>query len=574
MNVYSFNLIDEPWIPCLRLDGTLVELGLRDTLASAHELRETRGDTPLETAALHRLMLAVLHRVFGPSTVADWKKLWRTARIDTIPLDEYLLNPSIFSAFNLFDPQQPFFQPRKIALQVSDGTATQPGERPKGKQSLDELLMRLASGEITEKQRTPIGSLVIHAASGNNATLFDHTTEANGLCLTPARAARSLIASQLFGLGGTSSISENFLDAPGAKGILFLAYGDNLFETLLLNLILHGDDPVVPAPNDDDCPAWEMFDPFVPARSRPRGYLDYLTWHNRRVWLFPEQLGGKVVVRWMIWARGLTLDDEILDPMKHFSVDRKGAAQPLCFSQERALWRDSSVLYGMASDVKPPAVVRWLARLAQPPHSAIETTRQYRLMALGLSKSKASLEFLRSESLPLSHGLLIESDRVGDLSHVLEAAENAAGAVRQAAFLIAWILLYPNTKDEKFNTYEKMENKIAKGRYSQSDDKDAQDAHKLSESWGVERIFWSHLEPYFHLLIQDLPDRPEAAVKEWRQVVRTIAKTAFAQAESYVGNDLRAQRATALARQLFDRRLAAALGKASAADNTIGGDQG
>lgn len=575
MSAYSFNLIEEPWIPCMRLDGTLAELALRDTFAMAHGLREIRGETPLETAALHRLMLAILHRVFGPNTVADWKKLWGRARIDTIPLDEYLLNPSIFSAFNLFDSQKPFFQPRKAALQVSVSadTARVPGERRKGKQSLDELLVRLASDENTEEQRTPIGSLVIHAASGNNSTLFDHTTEAIGLCLTPARAARSLIASQLFGLGGTSSIAENFVDAPGSKGTIFLAYGDNLFETLLLNLILYGDDPVIPAPNDDDCPSWEMFDPFAPVRSRPRGYLDYLTWHNRRVWLFPEQLGDRVVVRRMVWAPGLTLDDEIFDPMKHFAVDREGAVQPLCFSQERALWRDSSVLYGMASDVKPPVIVHWLARLAQPPHSVIETTRQYRLMALGLSKSKASLEFLRSESLPLSPGLLIESDRVGDLSHALEAAENAARAIRQSVFLVAWILLYPKTEDNVFDTNEKVENKIAKGRYSKSDDKDAQHAYRLSESWGVERIFWSNLEHHVHRLIQDLPDKPETAVQEWRQVVRRTAKAAFAQAESYAGNDLRAQRAAALARQLFDRRLAAALGKASTVDNTIGGDQ-
>ena len=64
---YSFNLIDEPWIPCLRPDGTTIALGLRETLLQAHELREIRGDTPLETAALHRLLLAILHRVFGPS---------------------------------------------------------------------------------------------------------------------------------------------------------------------------------------------------------------------------------------------------------------------------------------------------------------------------------------------------------------------------------------------------------------------------------------------------------------------------------------------------------------------------
>lgn len=62
----SFNLIDEPWIPCIRLDGKPDELSLRAVFAQAHQLREIRGDSPLETASLHRLLLAVLHRVFGP----------------------------------------------------------------------------------------------------------------------------------------------------------------------------------------------------------------------------------------------------------------------------------------------------------------------------------------------------------------------------------------------------------------------------------------------------------------------------------------------------------------------------
>ena len=34
---FFFNLIEKPFIPCVRLDGRSVEFGLRDVLAKAHE---------------------------------------------------------------------------------------------------------------------------------------------------------------------------------------------------------------------------------------------------------------------------------------------------------------------------------------------------------------------------------------------------------------------------------------------------------------------------------------------------------------------------------------------------------
>lgn len=60
----EFNLVDQSWIPCLLRDGGKPqELSLRDTLIGAHEIRELCDDSPLVTVSLHRLLLAVLHRV-------------------------------------------------------------------------------------------------------------------------------------------------------------------------------------------------------------------------------------------------------------------------------------------------------------------------------------------------------------------------------------------------------------------------------------------------------------------------------------------------------------------------------
>ena len=106
----SFNLIDERWIPVLRADGTRDELGLRDTLMQAHQLREIRGDTPLETVALHRLLLAVLHRVFGPKGRSEWLALWKRKEngFELTPLEKYWTTWK--GKFNLFDERYPFLQ--------------------------------------------------------------------------------------------------------------------------------------------------------------------------------------------------------------------------------------------------------------------------------------------------------------------------------------------------------------------------------------------------------------------------------------------------------------------------------
>ena len=66
----SFDLVDKGWIPCLRLAGNeRVEMGLRDVLAQAPTLREIYDPSPLVTVSLHRLLLAILHRNFGPRTL-------------------------------------------------------------------------------------------------------------------------------------------------------------------------------------------------------------------------------------------------------------------------------------------------------------------------------------------------------------------------------------------------------------------------------------------------------------------------------------------------------------------------
>ena len=72
----EFNLVDEKWIPCLIAgEKSPQEFSLREVLVQAHEISEIFDNSPLVTISLHRLLLAILHRNFGPASFSKWKEL-------------------------------------------------------------------------------------------------------------------------------------------------------------------------------------------------------------------------------------------------------------------------------------------------------------------------------------------------------------------------------------------------------------------------------------------------------------------------------------------------------------------
>ncbi len=352
----TFDLITQPWIPCIRNDGTAVELGLRDVIAEAHTLAGIHDESPPVVVSLHRLLLALLHRVYGPESVKDWRELWQAGQFDPGPLDAYFVRWR--HRFDLFDAQRPFYQT--------------PDDRVQPK-SVSILLPELASG--------------------NNATLFSHTTDDMHIVLTPAQAARTLIAALSFGSAGLSGLPQKFTDCTCTRGIIFLAEGATLLETLLLNL---------PAPSflpqfgdGSDAPAWEMENAYTPEREIPHGYLDYLTWQNRRILFLPEETPAGPVAARVTVAPGLRMDPDAAttDPMKLYRLDKKRGRLVLRFDQERAVWRDSSSLFRLRSgDVAAPILFHWLQELTE--RGIIERRHAVRFAALGMAADQAKVNFI------------------------------------------------------------------------------------------------------------------------------------------------------------------------------------
>ncbi len=494
---YSFNLVDRKWIPCIRSDGCMEELSMRETLTQAHKLRGIQGDSPLETAALHRLLLAVLHSALrGPRNRAEWAELWAKRRWEPELVNVYL--DKWRYRFDLFDTIRPFYQ-------VAD-------ERAKVKSVI---------------------TLAMDMVSGNNAVLFDHHTEDVGVSLSSAKAARTLIIAHSFGLAGLWMPGVTFTDAPWGRGIIFLVEGDDLFKTLALNLLSYPDEKRNNmASSRADQPAWEKDDPYQPVRQIPEGYLDYLTWQNRRALLTPEGDESAPEVRLMTMAPGLRLDSSILDPMKLYRAGKEEGYYSTRFTEDRALWRDSASLFGLKSTRGnfPPKTFYWLADLTG--EGAIPQQQKYRFMALGMANEQAKVEFFRQEHFPLPLKYLEQEELVESLASALDLAENTRFALKKAGQWLALLVVSPKADGKKWQKVDR----ISKDQ-----------AEKLMTHWNVERFYWQQLGIPFQRFLEDLPQHSEA-FDAWKEIVRRAAWDALEQATNFAGTDAVALKAAVRAR--------------------------
>ena len=174
-----------------------MSFGLRKVLGNAHLVCEIEGDTPLVSAALHRLLIAIVHRNVVIDSVDAWAALWEAEGLDMHAFNEYFRQWE--RRFDLFDPVCPFYQVSSLDRNSSTSSAR----------------------------------LLFHQA--NNATLFGHIREDRPPALAPGEAARLLVGLMAFDFGGTKT-GGSAQAAPLNRGAVVLAKGQNLFETLALNL--------------------------------------------------------------------------------------------------------------------------------------------------------------------------------------------------------------------------------------------------------------------------------------------------------------------------------------------------
>ncbi len=502
----SYNLVDEPWIPCRTANGVR-QCGLKETLLRAHEIAELRDASPLVTVALHRLLLAILHRTFGPASAAAWKRLWDGRRFPAEPLEAYFTQHR--DRFDLFDERRPFYQDAAFRAKAPGG----------------------------------INQLVRELARGNNATLFDHTAEDPPPALPPAIVARALIAEQAYAVGGGKSELGYTTSGPLVGSVAVLIRGETLFETLVLNLIRYPDTEGFPA-EEDDAPVWERCDRPIDGSPSPNGYLDYLTWQSRSILLHTDSADLRCRVSALSYAQGRKLAPATYDPMVPYRSDEEGD-RAIRLSEAKDLWRDSAALFQLKKPdltrkkngkvFRAPEALRWLQQLVVANY--LPRDRAFSLSAIGLCTDKAKVNFWRHDALPLPLDYLTDPALVETLQSALDLADDVAQGLRGATATVARTVLAPGEMPA---------------------DKDR--VWAMVDALAPDRLYWSRLEIPFRELLVRLPGDTAHQKRErdaWFTItLRKTALTAFRESAGQLDHSARVLRAVVLGDQQLRRSLA------------------
>ena len=300
----KFDVLNEPWIPVTDKNGKAFETGLYPLLKNAHELSEVRCDSPLETYAVQRFIIAFLMDAYAPERPKHLKRILEGEKFDMGVIDAYIETcRSEGVTFDLFDKERPFMQAR-----------------------YDEKL---------DKEKETSAAKLFHALpTGNNHLHFDHTPE-DERSFAPAKCLRGILATQLFAVSMAQGYPSSVNDTPC---YYVLIQGKNLFETLVCSMGAKNEFSC----NWNDMPAaWRETQPVIPkSEFADLSVAAGLTWQPRRIRLIPAEDGtvGEIIFQ---QGRNFHPNGKWKDPHVSFRINEKtGEAYSLKPKADRLPWRD------------------------------------------------------------------------------------------------------------------------------------------------------------------------------------------------------------------------------------------
>ena len=351
----EFNLLDEPWIRVMLPDCTVQEVSLKTVFSQAHRFRGLAGELVSQDAAMLRLLLAILYRVFSQvnvngeegeweddgEAVDRWAELWSLGQFPEEPIAAYL--EKYRDRFWLFHTVWPFYQVPEAARGTEYGASK-------------------LNGELSE--------------SNHKKRWFLARTGEYRSMLTYAEAARWLLYINGYDDASVKKKGEG-LPASGVGWLgkigMIEAVGDNLFETLMFNLTFLQDGEKMW--KGKDLPIWELSYVRNEERKEIR-VLDnpaaLLTLQSRRLLLKRE--GEKVIGYNALGGDFFSGDNAFAEQMTIWrKVEKKKndgqlVYQPKRHDSSRQMWRDFAS-FVESSDIESssrehlPGVVTWVRYL-------------------------------------------------------------------------------------------------------------------------------------------------------------------------------------------------------------------
>ena len=424
MEQMEFNLLDEPWIQVMTEDCTVVERSLMQVLLNSHRYQRLAGELPTQDVALLRLLLAILQTVFyrvdpegeddpiedRAAAIRRWQALWNAGCFPVQPIRTYL--ETWKDRFWLFHPEHPFYQVPAAAV----GTKFKASK---------------LNGELSE--------------SAHKMRLFPLRDGEEKETLSYAEAARWLVT--LIGFDDSASTKKETGTGTGWLGdrVNVYAIGENLFETLMLNLVFLKDGRYVWAEN---IPAWEQ--PTVTTAKKreiplPDNQAELLTLQSRRLILSREEnrvtgfssTGGDFFGKegranafseqMTLWRAGKTPTNAVPQFV------------PAPVDPWRQMWRDFEVILGRREDTHIPGVVAWLTELRR---KNVIPRKYVHIASVGVTydSKKGSIADIISDHLDFQMSLLDAAGElwivlVGGEIHLIDKVARALGALAEGLYL-------------------------------------------------------------------------------------------------------------------------------------------
>lgn len=424
MEQMEFNLLDEPWIRVMTEDCIVVERSLMQVLLNSHQYQRLAGELPTQDVALLRLLLAILQTVFyrvdpegeddpiedRAAAIRRWQALWNAGRFPVQPIRTYL--ETWKDRFWLFHQEHPFYQVPAAAL----GTKFKASK---------------LNGELSE--------------SAHKMRLFPLRDGEGKETLSYAEAARWLVT--LIGFDDSASTKKETGTGTGWLGdrVNVYAIGENLFETLMLNLVFLKDGRYVWAEN---IPAWEQ-PTMTTAKKReiplPDNQAELLTLQSRRLILSREEnrvtgfssTGGDFFGKegrvnafseqMTLWRAGKTPKNAVPQFV------------PASVDPWRQMWRDFEVILGRREDTHIPGVVAWLTELRR---KNVIPRKYVHIASVGVTydSKKGSIADIISDHLDFQMSLLDAAGElwivlVGGEIHLIDKVARTLGALAEGLYL-------------------------------------------------------------------------------------------------------------------------------------------
>ncbi|WP_433664690.1 type I-E CRISPR-associated protein Cse1/CasA [Nocardia sp. CA-128927] len=425
MNRPGFSLLDEPWIVALGRDGRERELSILELMEQATDLTTIGGEVPTQGFAITRLLLAIIHRALdGPTDADGWAELWAS---DGLPLDRVraYVDP-LRPRFDLFATEAPFFQ--VAGLQTEKGEVS----------GLEKIVADVPNGQPFFTTRSAVSLRRIEASEAARWLVHAHAFDPSG------------IKSGAIGDGSVKH-GKGYPIGTGWSGQIggVLPQGENLRETLLLNLVAYEDNPYVSIGGAHDIPPWERDpDSAVWKERPPNGAIDLYTWQTRRIRLVGDRTG----VTGVVLANGDRIVPQNRHDMDPHTCWRYSEPQskkhktvvymPLTHDPERSVWRGIGAMLPTVSgrgtshggDPQPrlaPGVLQWIGDLGSKDLLPERYTPRVRIVGAEYGAQSATFAEIVEDLLPIPVILLRQ-----DKPAAGQTATNAVDDAERAAFAV------------------------------------------------------------------------------------------------------------------------------------------